>query len=189
MTIPRITRLSSKTLNGIALIIVITLPSGCAMNTAANNVLANSTQGIIKTSDRNSRHEDMFELSVQAQRAYNESRWIDSVRLYQQIVEHVPNDSVTWFRLANTYAQQGAFERAIHAYEQSLALDKEQPKAWFNLSTAYLLNAKSAMIHAHNGLRDHDPAKTMIESRLQALSHLVNDRLEEIYNRQVRIAH
>jgi tetratricopeptide (TPR) repeat protein len=122
---------------------------------------------------------DLFLLSVEAQRAYKQSRWIDAVRLYQQLIEQVPSDAAAWFRLANTYTQQGGFDRAIYAYEQSLTYDADQPKAWFNLSTVYLLNAQNAMQQAHAGMRQGDPARAMIETRLQKLSQLIHSRLEE----------
>lgn len=116
---------------------------------------------------------DLFLLSVDAQRAYQQSRWFDAVRLYQQIVEHVPADASAWFRLANTYAQQGAYERAIYAYEQSLTHNSEQPKAWFNLSTAYILHAKGAMEHSRIRLAAEDPARKVIQHRMNELNNLV----------------
>jgi len=122
---------------------------------------------------------DIFEMRQQAQQAYQESRWIESVRLYQSLVERNPADSAAWFRLGNVYAQQGAFQRAINAYQTSLGNDADQPKAWFNLSTAYLLNAQSAMQDARDRLEDGDPAKLLIEERLGALSALVHGRFEE----------
>ncbi|MFK7860494.1 MAG: tetratricopeptide repeat protein [Granulosicoccus sp.] len=122
---------------------------------------------------------DLFMVSVNAQRAYQESRWLDAVRLYQQIVEHVPSDAVAWFRLANTYVQQGAFERAVHAYEQSLLHDSEQPKAWFNLSTAHLLKAQTAMKEAATRMLGNDPARVMLNDRLQMLGELIHKRVEE----------
>jgi len=122
---------------------------------------------------------DIFEVRQQAEQAYLESRWIESVRLYQSLVERNPGDSAAWFRLGNVYAQQGAFERAINAYQTSLSSDADQPKAWFNLSTAYLLNAQSAMQDARDRLEDSDPAKQLIVERLTALSALVHGRFEE----------
>ena len=116
---------------------------------------------------------DLFLLSVNAQRAYQESRWLEAVRLYQQIVEHVPEDAAAWFHLANTYVQQGAFDRAIHAYEQSLKQNSEQPKAWFNLSTAYLMHAQSAMRQSHTRMRVDNASRTMVEQRMSALGDLV----------------
>jgi len=133
----------------------------------------------VSPSDVYSESYAIFELRQEAGRAYQQSRWIEAVRLYQRVVEQVPGDTDAWFRLGNTYAQQGAFQRAIHAYEKSLAQDAEQPKAWFNLSTAYLLNAQSAMRGAHSRLRDGDPAKRLIAQRLTSLGELVHGRFEE----------
>jgi len=121
----------------------------------------------------------VFELSRQADRAYRESRWIDAVRDYQRLTEEVPRDAYAWFRLGNTYAQQGAYDRAIHAFETSLTHDAEQPKPWFNLSTAYLLNAQSAMGRARSQLRSDDPARLLIEQRMDVLGKLVHGRFEE----------
>lgn len=123
--------------------------------------------------------DDLFMLSVEAQRAYTQSRWIDAVRLYQQIVERAPTDSIAWFALANTYAQQGAFERAVYAYEQSLNYNPEQPKAWFNLSTAYLLNAQLAMQKSQQRMRASDPARTLVDRRMQVMQYLLHERFEE----------
>ncbi len=122
---------------------------------------------------------DLFLISVDAHRAYQESRWLDAVRLYQQIIEHAPNDAVAWFKLANTYAQQGAFEPAAHAYEQSLVHDSEQPKAWFNLSTVYLLNAQSSMQQSYERMRIGDPARELITIRLARISDLLHGRADE----------
>lgn len=121
----------------------------------------------------------LFQTRQQAQSAYQQSRWIEAVRLYQQVVTQIPSDADAWFRLGNTYAQQGVYQRAIHAYQQSLNHDGEQPKVWFNLSTAYLLNAQSAMRGAHARLRPADPAKQLIAERLNWLDNLVHGRFEE----------
>jgi len=95
---------------------------------------------------------DLFLISVEAQRAYQQSRWFDAVRLYQKIVEHVPADP---------------------AYEQSLLHNQEQPKAWYNLSTAYLLRAQSAMHQSHSLLSGDNLARELIRERLQRLDQLM----------------
>jgi len=93
--------------------------------------------------------------------------------LYQRIVEHVPADAAAWFHLANTYAQQGAFDRAIYAYEQTLKYNSEQPKAWFNMSTAYLMHAQSAMRQSYVLMRADNTSRSMVEQRMSALDVLV----------------
>ena len=123
--------------------------------------------------------EDLFVLSAKAQTAYSQSRWIEAVQYYQRVVERVPGDADAWFRLGNTYAQQGAYQRAIHAYERSLTNDSQQPKAWFNLSTAYLLNAQSALRQSYDHMRSSDPARAMVNAKLVALNELLHGRIEE----------
>jgi len=122
---------------------------------------------------------DVFALFSSADRAYRESRWIDAARGYQRLTERVPDDAYAWFRLGNVHARQGAYDRAIHAYEASIARDAEQPKPWFNLSTAHLLNAQATMARAWERLRPGDPARRMIERRLEGLRALTHDRIEE----------
>ena len=123
--------------------------------------------------------DDVFALSERADRAYREGRWIDAARHYGELTERVPRDAYAWFRLGNVRAQQGAFDRAIHAYERSLERDAERPKPWFNLSTAYLLNAQRAMTRAWSAMRPGDPARAMIERRLAVLNDLMHDRIED----------
>ena len=123
--------------------------------------------------------DEVFALSAEADRAYRESRLIDAARHYQRLTERVPEDAYSWFRLGNTYARQGHYERATFAYERSVAHDPEQPKAWFNLSTAYLLGAQEAMRRAWSRLRTGDPARAMIGARLEGLEALIHERIEE----------
>lgn len=146
----------------------------CATNGSPGSEYQSSSRDADRYTD------DVFLLSASADRSYRESRWIDAARQYQQLTDRVPDDSYAWFRLGNTYAQQGAFEQAIHAYEASLARNAEQPKPWFNLSTVYLLNAQLAMTRAWEKMRPGDPARTMIERRLQSLNDLMHDRIEDM---------
>ena len=127
--------------------------------------------------------DDVFALSAAADRAYREGRWIEAARDYGELTEAIPGDAYAWFRLGNTHAQQGDYERAILAYEASLERDAEQPKPWFNLSTAYLLRAQAAMERARERLRPGDPAREMIDRRLEGLRALVHGRIEDVPSR------
>ncbi len=123
---------------------------------------------------------DVFQLSALAERAYRESRWVEAERHYQQLTQQVPTDAYMWFRLANTYVQKGDFDQAINAYEESIARDAMQPKPWFNLSTTYLLNAKAALLESWQKLRGNDPARLIIQARIDAIDALLNDNLNEV---------
>jgi len=144
----------------------------CASTPAVNNGL----QPVSKDSYTS----DVFKVSEIAEQAYRESRWTDAVRHYQQLTEKVPGDAYVWFRLANTYAQKGDFDQAIHAYEQSIERDALQPKPWFNLSTAYLLNAKVALLQSFETLRSGDPARNLIMRRIESIDKLMNQEMGEI---------
>ena len=152
------------------LLLSLSLLSGCATSSSALG-------GVKK--DENSASVDLFAISQRAQLAYQQSRMIEAVQLYQQVVERVPSDADAWFRLGNAYVQQGAYERAIHAFETSLISDSQQPKVWFNLSTAYLLNAQAAMRQSYERMRANDPARALLDIRLAGLEQLLHGRMEE----------
>lgn len=126
---------------------------------------------------------DVFELSERADRAYREGRWMEAARHYGELTERVPADAYAWFRLGNTWARQGAFDRATHAYERSLERDAGQPKPWFNLSTAYLLNAQRAMNRSWAAMRPGDPGRAVIERRLAALATVIEGGTGEVQGR------
>ncbi len=163
----------SRTRTAVLALCLVISASGCS------TLQSPSSESAASLSDDDSSSYEIFKLSERAQLAYTESRLIEAVQLYQQVVEQLPTDADAWFRLGNTYTQQGAFERAIHAYETSLINDSQQPKAWFNLSTAYLLNAQSAMRQSFDRMRPNDPARALVDARLVALSALLHGRLEE----------
>jgi len=123
--------------------------------------------------------DNVFEMSADADRAYSASRWLEAARLYNRLSELVPQDAYVWFRLGNTYAQQGSYQQAINAYENSLSRNAEQPKPWFNLSTAYLLKAQVAMQKSWLQMRADDPARQMVASKLQMLKALMHSRIED----------
>lgn len=123
--------------------------------------------------------QDVFALSAAAERAYQSSRWIDAVRHYEKLSREVPEDAYTWFRLANAYARQGDYRRAISAYEASISLDPQQPKPWFNLSSAYILNARHAMQSAHDMMHADDRTRHVLRQRLAVLDSLLHQRFED----------
>ena len=163
----------SRTRTAVLALCLVISASGCS------TLQSPSSESAASLSDDDSSSYEIFKLSERAQLAYTESRLIEAVQLYQQVVEQLPTDADAWFRLGNTYTQQGSYERAIHAYETSLINDSQQPKAWFNLSTAYLLNAQSAMRQSFDRMRPNDPARALVDARLVALSTLLHGRLEE----------
>ncbi len=155
----------------IVIIFAVVLTSACA---------STSNPKSTDSSDIQSYSDDVFKISQQAERAYNESRWGDAAMHYQLLSEKVPSDAYIWFKLANTYVQKGEFDQAIFAYQKSIERDALQPKPWFNLSTTYLLNAKTALLHSWNNLRPDDPARDMIARRVSEIDRLLNEEMGEV---------
>ncbi len=155
--------------NALAALAILSLLAGCA-----------STGGSI--GHRKMRGEEIFTLSAEADKAYRESRWLDAARQYQLLTEKVPNDAWAWFRLGNVHARQGNYDLAISAYESSLERNPRQAKPWFNLSTAYLLNARLAMMRAREHMNPDDPAAALIDQRLETLQGIIHQRIEDDIN-------
>jgi len=124
--------------------------------------------------------EEIFKLAADADRAYVESRWLDAAREYQRLADLVPEDPYAWFRLGNTYAQQGSFNQAISAYQASIKRNPNQPKPWYNLATAHLLNAQDALRKSYGQLRADDPARMLIAEQLSSLESIIYQRVEDI---------
>ena len=160
-------RLNSLIYSAISIIVVV-IVSSCSIKAPQDRGHAVRTYS-----------QEVFDLSSSADQAYRESHWIDAVRHYTKLTEIVPADAYIWFRLGNTYAQQGFYNQAIHAYEASIERDPSQPKPWFNLSTAYLLHAQAAMNNSWQQLRADDPARIDIEIRLSKLHDLIHQRIED----------
>ncbi len=140
--------------------------------------LSTPLMSCVSLADKELYSDDIFELSELAIKAYKGARWDEAARMYQQITHKVPTDAYIWFRLANTYVQKGDFDQAIDAYRLSIERDADQPKSWFNLSTAYMLNAKLAMLESWEHLRTDDPARELIQQRVVALDRILNEALK-----------
>ncbi len=120
-----------------------------------------------------SANREPFELAKRASTAYENRNWFDAVRHYHALTEKIPEDAYSWFRLANSYVHQGDYDSAVEYYQQSLALDSAQAKTWFNLSTALLLRAKTALESSQQSLVHSDPATVLLDERLAALELLL----------------
>jgi hypothetical protein len=76
--------------------------------------------------------------------------------------------------MGNALTQLGQYAQAVVAYETSLAADNGQFKAWFNLSTTHLLNAKVVTLNALRSIGMNDPSRKQVERRLDILTALLN---------------
>jgi tetratricopeptide (TPR) repeat protein len=110
----------------------------------------------------------------EADNAYNSEDWVQASNSYREVIETIPNDAYAWFRMGNALTQLGQYAQAVVAYETSLAADNGQFKAWFNLSTTHLLNAKVVTLNALRSIGMNDPSRKQVERRLDILTALLN---------------
>ena len=113
--------------------------------------------------------EDPFALVEMADRAYKREQWLDAAYYYKMLTRRVPNDAYAWMRLGNVYIRQQKFEAAVHALRNSLQRNGNQPKAYFNLGTAYMLLARQALQQAQTILPTEDAAQALIATKIEAL--------------------
>jgi tetratricopeptide (TPR) repeat protein len=116
----------------------------------------------------------LYQIMNQADRAYASGDWMQASNGYRAVIEQIPNDPYAWFRMGNSLTQLGQYAQATVAYETSLAADSSQFKAWFNLSTTHLLNAKVVTLNALRSIGMNDPSRDDVVRRLDVLSALLN---------------
>lgn len=121
----------------------------------------------------------LFEVLKKADAAYSEANWLAAEQYYQQLIDKVPDDAYAWMRLGNTRLQQGRLKAAIIAYQESLRHDPEQPKPYYNLSTAYMLQAQQALEQARLKLQPQDPGLVLVTQRILGLQELTTSNAIE----------
>jgi len=145
--------------------ILLLVLTGCATSSKTSNQSVQPTNKVYK-------------LSALADRAYKNNRWIEAALHYNKLTNLAPHDAYVWFRLGNTYTKQGFYPKAIVAFEKSIELNAEQPKPWFNLSTTYLLRAQAALKISWSQMKNDDPGKRFVATRLHMLEALMHSSVE-----------
>ncbi|MDB4222402.1 tetratricopeptide repeat protein [Granulosicoccus sp.] len=154
------------------LLIGILLTSGCS--TFAGNTTDQDDRNYDRSHDYNSSKNSIYQLMAQADSAYDAEDWLEASNRYREVLDKIPDDAYAWFRMGNSLTQLGRYGEAVVAYETSLATDNAQFKAWFNLSTTHLLNAKVVTLNALRSIGMNDPSRNKVERRLDVLTALLN---------------
>jgi tetratricopeptide (TPR) repeat protein len=124
------------------------------------------------STSKNSESSKLFQILDKADAAYAEGNWLEAEMYYQQLINKVPDDAYAWLRVGNARLQQGQISSAIAAYQQSITHNPGQTKPYFNLSTAYMLQAQRALEVAKNNLQKHDPGLALVNHRIDGLKAL-----------------
>lgn len=62
----------------------------------------------------------------------------ESIELHQKIVNELPYNEVAWFNLGSAYQGLKLYEKAIDAYQYSIAIDEKFDYAYRNIADAYI---------------------------------------------------
>jgi Flp pilus assembly protein TadD len=112
---------------------------------------------------------DLFQLSNDAQLAYEAGEDARAEQLYIGLARAAPSDPEIWLRLGNLYARADRPDAAADAYQRVLALKSNEPRAWYNLGIVRLRQGWAAMMRANAALKETDPLYRETE---RVMSHL-----------------
>lgn len=93
---------------------------------------------------------DLFQLSNDAQLAYETGEDARAEQLYMALSRQTPNDPEIWFRLGNLYARAHRPDAAADAYQRVLSINGNEPRAWYNLGIVRLRQGWASLIQAHS---------------------------------------
>jgi tetratricopeptide (TPR) repeat protein len=100
---------------------------------------------------------ELFQLSNEAQLAYEAGEDAQAEKLYMALLRQTPNDPEVWFRLGNLYARAHRPDAAADAYQRVLSINGNESRAWYNLGIVRLRQGWAAMIQSHNLLTEDNP--------------------------------
>lgn len=123
-----------KTSRVLSIILVVALLAGCQMMTGSADLPQRS---------------ELFQLSNEAQLAYESGEDAQAEKLYMALLRQTPSDPEVWFRLGNLYARAHRPDAAADAYQRVLSINGNEARAWYNLGIVRLRQGWGALIRAH----------------------------------------
>ncbi|WP_416394980.1 tetratricopeptide repeat protein [Allohahella sp. A8] len=155
------------------LIIVMSLLSGCSQLSSKSEAdeaeLAAYAQG-----------QAVLDLTVKADEAYYRRDWVKAEGLYREATKLDAGQAYLWFRLGNVLMYQTRMSEAREAYTEAINRDQGFAKAWNNLATAHLLEAREALVYLHDRLQPGDPATKQLAVRLGLLDKVLDQAMADI---------
>ena len=115
---------------------------------------------------------ELFQLSNEAQLAYEKGEDVRAEQLYMALARQVPNDPETWLRLGNLYARSHKPDAAADAYQRALQVHGSDPRAWYNLGVVRLRQGWMALIQAYNYSESRDLVNAEAEDLIKYLGKM-----------------
>jgi len=122
---------------------------------------------------------ELFDTLEKANASYSEGNWLEAEIYYQMLIEKVPDDAYAWLRIGNARLQTGQVNAAIEAYRESISHNPKQSKPYYNLSTAYMIQAQRALETAKTNMQVHDTGISLVNQRIDGLKKLTMSGLSE----------
>jgi cytochrome c-type biogenesis protein CcmH/NrfG len=116
---------------------------------------------------------DIAKLEQQAQEAYMKKDWEAAEVAYQKLVENLPQESESWFRLGNIYARTNRSDAAVYAYNRSLNGNSNNIKAWNNLGITHLRQATNSFINMQQHMTHDDPLNDRVNHLIKSMTDLM----------------
>src|SRR5262245_40874934 len=115
---------------------------------------------------------DLFQLSNDAQLAYEAGEDAKAEQLYMGLARATPNEPEVWLRLGNLYARSNRPDAAADAYQRALAINSSDARVWYNLGIIRLRQGWAALIQAQAPLDEEHPLYMETSQLLGSLSGL-----------------
>ncbi len=115
---------------------------------------------------------ELFQLSNQAQLAYEAGEDARAEQLYMGLARQTPNDPEIWLRLGNLYARSNRPDAAADAYQRALSINGSESRAWYNLGIVRLRQGWAAMAQAHGTAEARGPIHQQSGEMVDHLSRM-----------------
>jgi tetratricopeptide (TPR) repeat protein len=135
--------------------LLVTLLAGCKMMDGGTTELPQRSE--------------LFQLSNDAQLAYEAGEDAQAEKLYMALLRQTPNDPEVWFRLGNLYARAHRPDAAADAYQRVLSINGNESRAWYNLGIVRLRQGWGAMIRAYELSPSDHPLNAESEQMIRHL--------------------
>lgn len=123
--------------------------------------------------------QSFYQLVALATMAYNEARLDSAETLYLKALQRNPDYAEANFKLGNIYSRQGRLDAAVIKYQQALAVDSADGRAWHNLALVRVKQAIATLEMSEQYIgRESEYFQYLLQLQLQ-LNKLSGDRHDD----------
>ena len=135
-----------------------TILTGCTSGGWGGKSGAGGAQGTLLTE---------AELRSLANDAYTAQDWPLAETRYGELTRRADSDGEAWLRLGNIYARTERTDLAVKAYQEAVAREAADPRAWHNLGVLQM----RAALGTFQRMRDSVPKDDPLRTRMDELAH------------------